>query len=167
MKQVVVKRVLDQRSFLKWTEKKSTTLQNEEVWKHIFWLCHESYVWLCVVFFCRTLCLRWRTVWGRWSKPSSPSWWMFSTGQSCSSLRTLTLAGSVKAEGSFQSRFKSATCQHATIRILRSYCLHVLCRPTLMFTMTYHKCIRYTMDFMWWFMMTVIYLYMKDRKKSL
>lgn len=112
---------------------------------------HVSRVWLCVLSFCRTLCLRWRTVWGRWSKPSSPSWWMFCIGQSCSSLRTLMLAGSVKAEGLYQSRFKSATFQYTSFQnyeVILPYfnfrpTKHVSIDTTFMSTITYNTCIHY------------------------
>lgn len=112
----------------------------------------------CVFFFCRTLCLRWRTVWGHWSKPSSLSWWMFSIGQSCSSLRTLTLAESVKAEGSYQSRFKSATISELLSNTAYWQNSHS--------SMTYNKWTLYTIDAMWWFMLTVIYLYHEREKEN-
>lgn len=151
----------------------------EEIWK-IFFISfyhtircsltsdsfHVSRVWLCVLSVCRTLCLRWRTAWGRWSKPSSPSWWMFSIGQSCSSLRTLMLAGSVKAEGLYQSRFKSATFQHTSFQnyeVILAYfnfrpTKHVSVDTTFMSTITYNTCIHYDI---WapWYNAIMIYLY--------
>ena len=83
---------------------------------------------------CRTSCRPWRTSCGPWSRLSCRSLWTCCTGRSCSSRRTLTHAGSVRAEASSASQFllpvatvmEAHACAICTVSLTRTNTRHVI-----------------------------------------